>query len=247
MPGWIIDLPRWWPRPHRREHRDRALALVVLPGGRQPPTAMAWLLLILAIPFLGFVLFLLFGRTSVGKKRRAQQARGERRDPGGRAPRGHRGPRAPASSCPPLVQTLRPAEPPPRRAAAELRQHRRADRGLPGRHRGDERARSPPPSDYVHVQFYISAWDEMTAPFFEELVRATERGVDGPVPLRPHRLPGHPGLQGHARQARGAPRSSGRRCCRSSRSRVRYAGPTCATTARSWSSTAGSRSAGRRT
>ena len=31
--------------------------------------------------------------------------------------------------------------------------------------------------DYVHVQFYISAWDEMTAPFFEELVRATERGV----------------------------------------------------------------------
>ena len=29
----------------------------------------------------------------------------------------------------------------------------------------------------MHVQFYISAWDEMTAPFFEELVRATERGV----------------------------------------------------------------------
>jgi cardiolipin synthase len=29
----------------------------------------------------------------------------------------------------------------------------------------------------VHVQFYISAWDEVTAPVFEELVRATERGV----------------------------------------------------------------------
>src|SRR6478752_6229617 len=48
-------------------------ALVVLPGGRRPQTAMAWLLLILAIPFLGFLLFLLFGRTSVGKKRRALQ------------------------------------------------------------------------------------------------------------------------------------------------------------------------------
>src|SRR4051794_24958979 len=48
-------------------------ALVVLPGGRRPQTAMAWLLLIIAIPFLGFVLFLLFGRTTVGKKRRAQQ------------------------------------------------------------------------------------------------------------------------------------------------------------------------------
>jgi cardiolipin synthase A/B len=32
-------------------------------------------------------------------------------------------------------------------------------------------------TDYVHVQFYISAWDEVTAPVFEELVRATERGV----------------------------------------------------------------------
>src|SRR6478736_9764381 len=48
-------------------------ALVVLPGNRRPQTAMAWLLLIIAIPFLGFVLFLLFGRTTVGKKRRAQQ------------------------------------------------------------------------------------------------------------------------------------------------------------------------------
>src|SRR5262245_60305350 len=49
-------------------------ALVVLPGGRRPQTAMAWLILILAVPFLGFVLFLLFGRTSVGRKRREEQA-----------------------------------------------------------------------------------------------------------------------------------------------------------------------------
>ena len=48
-------------------------ALLVLPGGRRPQTAMAWLLLIIAIPLFGFVLFLLFGRTTVGKKRRAQQ------------------------------------------------------------------------------------------------------------------------------------------------------------------------------
>src|ERR1044071_8245537 len=48
-------------------------ALIVLPGNRRPQTAMAWLLLILAVPFLGFVLFLLFGRTRVGRKRREQQ------------------------------------------------------------------------------------------------------------------------------------------------------------------------------
>jgi cardiolipin synthase len=28
--------------------------------------------------------------------------------------------------------------------------------------------------DYVHVEFYISSWDEMTGPFFASLVAATE-------------------------------------------------------------------------
>ena len=48
----------------------------------------------------------------------------------------------------------------------------------------------------VHVEFYITAWDDVTGPFFEALVRATERGVDGPAALRPPRLARHPGLQG---------------------------------------------------
>ena len=30
---------------------------------------------------------------------------------------------------------------------------------------------------FVHVEFYITAWDEVTTPFCEALVRATERGV----------------------------------------------------------------------
>ena len=34
---------------------------------------MAWLILILAVPYLGIVAFLLFGSTSVGRKRRAWQ------------------------------------------------------------------------------------------------------------------------------------------------------------------------------
>jgi cardiolipin synthase len=150
-------------------------ALIVLPGGRRPQTAMAWLLLILAIPFLGFVLFLLFGRTSVGKKRRALQAEvnaeilaaahlediedHERR-----------------LELPPLVQSF-----------ARLNRHLGVlplsfgntveliedyQGGIEMMAREVAAA-----TDYVHVQFYISAWDEMTAPFFEELVRATERGV----------------------------------------------------------------------
>ena len=32
-------------------------------------------------------------------------------------------------------------------------------------------------TSWVHVEFYITAWDEMTGPFYEALVRAVERGV----------------------------------------------------------------------
>jgi hypothetical protein len=59
--------------PHRGEHRHCVLTLGVLPGGRKPSTAMARLILVVAVPFLGFLAFLLFGSTTVGRKRRAQQ------------------------------------------------------------------------------------------------------------------------------------------------------------------------------
>lgn len=150
-------------------------ALVVLPGNRRPQTAMAWLVLILAVPFFGFTMFLLFGRTSVGRKRRAQQAEvnaailaaahlediedSERR-----------------TALPPIVQTF-----------ARLNRHLATlplsfgntvelvtdyEGCVEAMRREVEAAQ-----EYVHVQFYISAWDEVTAPFFEELVRTTERGV----------------------------------------------------------------------
>ena len=32
-------------------------------------------------------------------------------------------------------------------------------------------------STWVHVEFYITAWDDVTGPFYEALVRAVERGV----------------------------------------------------------------------
>jgi len=150
-------------------------ALVVLPGGRRPQTAMAWLLLILAIPFLGFVLFLMFGRTSVGKKRRAQQAEvnaeilaaahlediedHERR-----------------LELPPLVQSFARLN---RRLGVLPLSFGNTVELIEDYQGGIEAmAREVATAEhYVHVQFYISAWDEMTAPFFEELVRATERGV----------------------------------------------------------------------
>lgn len=51
----------------------RVLAVGIIPGNRRPTTAMAWLLGIFFIPFLGLVLFLLFGNFRLSRRRRQQQ------------------------------------------------------------------------------------------------------------------------------------------------------------------------------
>jgi cardiolipin synthase A/B len=153
------------------------IALLVLPGGRRPQTAMAWLILILAVPFLGFALFLVLGRNTVGRKRRAQQAEVN----------------AAILEAVPLVRIDKGTE-------ADRDDHSEVVHGLAHLNRTlgvlpltsgntvelmDDYAASieamrvevAGATDYVHVQFYISAWDDVTAPFFEELVRAVQRGV----------------------------------------------------------------------
>lgn len=51
----------------------RVVAIGIIPGNRRPTTAMAWLLGIFFIPFLGLVLFLLFGNFKLSSRRREQQ------------------------------------------------------------------------------------------------------------------------------------------------------------------------------
>jgi cardiolipin synthase A/B len=150
-------------------------ALLVLPGGRRPQTAMAWVLLITVFPLGGFLIFLTFGRTSVGRKRRRQQEEINAEilaavpwDEVGDDPR--------QETLPPLVRRMVHLN---RELAALPLTHGNAveliadyDESLEQMRLAVSEAR-----DYVHVQFYISAWDELTTPFFEELVRAVERGV----------------------------------------------------------------------
>ncbi|HYP74025.1 MAG TPA: PLDc N-terminal domain-containing protein, partial [Microbacterium sp.] len=50
-------------------------ALIVIPRHRKPTAAMAWLLLILLLPFVGILIFLLIGSVRLPSKRRAEQAR----------------------------------------------------------------------------------------------------------------------------------------------------------------------------
>ena len=52
----------------------RIAALGFIPRNRKPTTGMAWLLVILFDPWIGFFFFLFFGSARVGRKRREKQA-----------------------------------------------------------------------------------------------------------------------------------------------------------------------------
>ena len=49
-------------------------ALGIIPANRRPSTGMAWLLLILIAPFIGFAIFLLLGSPRIERKRHEKQA-----------------------------------------------------------------------------------------------------------------------------------------------------------------------------
>jgi cardiolipin synthase len=148
-------------------------ALGVVPGNRKPSTGMAWLILVLAVPFLGLIAFFFFGSTHVDRRRHEKQARVNDEI--------HTRTAAVASlteSTPGLAYVS---------SVATLNRHLGALPGVAGNHAvffEDYResiaamaAEVDTAGAFVHVQFYITAWDDVTDPFFTALVRATERGV----------------------------------------------------------------------
>ena len=152
------------------------LALCVIPGNRKPSTAMAWLILILAVPLLGIIAFLLFGSTSVGRKRREWQSQVNER----------------------VIEEVRreegPTAPAPEVENGTLAGMVRLNQGLSAlpMSYGNTvevttdyagcfaamRADIEAATEFVHVEFYISAWDSYTEEMFGALAAAAERGVD---------------------------------------------------------------------
>src|SRR6478752_7671489 len=53
----------------------KVAALIIIPRRRKPTAAMAWLLAIFLIPYVGIILYLLIGTFKLPKKRRDEQAR----------------------------------------------------------------------------------------------------------------------------------------------------------------------------
>jgi cardiolipin synthase len=148
-------------------------ALGIVPGNRRPSTGMAWLILVLAVPLFGLVAFLFFGTARVERGRRETQVRVN------------------ATIHEKTAQVAALSEDRPDLAylasVAALNRHLGALPAL-----GDNSAELyddytasvaamtkaiETATRFVHVQFYISAWDDVTEPFFAALVKATERGV----------------------------------------------------------------------
>jgi cardiolipin synthase len=175
MSDWVLSLPFALATLLVLIHVGACvLALGVLPGNRKPSTAMAWLILILAVPYFGILAFLLFGSTTVGRKRRATQAEVNERVMAAVRDR-------PSSG---VVEVAREEtllgfdRLSSSLGALPLEAGNRVE--LLSDYRGvfaEMLAEVDKAESFVHVQFYISAWDEVTSGFFDALVRARARGV----------------------------------------------------------------------
>jgi cardiolipin synthase len=151
----------------------RIAALIIVPRERKPTAAMAWLLAIFLIPFVGIILFLLIGNSKLPKARREKQheinamiterAREVERGPDG-------------STWPDWFSSV-----------VEQNTRLGALPALGGNSAtliGDYQASIDAMTvaidaavRFVHVEFYIVSFDSTTKGFFAALERAVQRGI----------------------------------------------------------------------
>lgn len=148
-------------------------ALVTIPRNRRPTTALAWLLAIFLLPYLGLILFLVFGTNRLSSSRRRRQAEvdGVIRE----ATRSIEDDAVPTEGPSWLAQVIRLNRRLTSMPLAEgnrLALHGSYDRAI-----ARIAAEIDTATDRVHVLYYTLALDEVTAPFFDALERAAQRGV----------------------------------------------------------------------
>jgi cardiolipin synthase len=148
-------------------------ALIVIPRGRKPTAAMAWLLLIIALPGLGVLLYLVIGNFRLPAKRRAEQ---EHIDAMIRSNVGSDALESTDADWPRWFQrivqqnealTALPAVP---GNEASLYSDYQASIDAMA-------AEIDTATSFVHVEFFIVAWDDTTRGFFAAMERAVSRGV----------------------------------------------------------------------
>ncbi|HLU63916.1 MAG TPA: cardiolipin synthase [Protaetiibacter sp.] len=151
----------------------RIAALIIVPRNRRPQTAMAWLLAIFFIPYVGVLFFLMFGSARLPRNRRRKQREINeyilevtegidlvKKDP----------------SWPPwlepLVELNRTLGAMPFVGGNSARMWTDTREAFAAMTEQVRRAKR-----VVHVEFYILSLDETTRPFFQALADARARGV----------------------------------------------------------------------
>ncbi|WP_309074269.1 phospholipase D-like domain-containing protein, partial [Paenarthrobacter sp.] len=150
-----------------------SIAAVMVSANRRPSSAIAWVLAIIFIPYLGMVAFLLVGRGKLPKARREKQRTVNELMLG----RTH-GLSAVSHSAEWPAWLRSAVELNLRLGALPMVGGNRAElledyKGCIARMIADIDAAK----EYVHVEFYILALDPTTAPFFDAMARACRRGV----------------------------------------------------------------------
>lgn len=151
----------------------RIAAIIIVPRNRRPTSAMAWLLAIYFIPFVGVILFLLIGNPRLPRKRRRKQeqindylhATSETLDFGTLRPH------APEwfKTLVRMNRTLGAMPLAGDNAAQLISGYQESLDGMADEIRAAER--------YVHVEFYILQSDASTDNFFRAMEEAAARGV----------------------------------------------------------------------
>jgi len=151
----------------------RIAALIIVPRDRKPSAAMAWLLAIFLIPFIGVILFLVIGNPQLPKKRRDRQAEIDRmiaeRTEGVDLAVDRSSWPAWFSSVARQNQELGALPPVTGNSANLLGDYRGSIDAMASQ---IDTARH-----FVHIEFFIVAWDDTTREFFAAMERAVARGV----------------------------------------------------------------------
>ena len=151
------------------DYTIKVIAVGVVPGGRNPSAANAWLLLILSVPFVGLPLYLIWGSTYVNRRRHEiqQAAMAIFSD----VTAGQKNPHinSEVDAIMRLNRALTGFPASQSTISALYTDYRQAIDALTAAVTTAERS--------VDIEMYITSWDDYTDPFFQACARAVERGV----------------------------------------------------------------------
>jgi len=151
----------------------KVVALGLVPEGRRPSSASAWLLLILFLPIVGLLAFLLIGSPFVDRgRRRRQAAAGEVISAALTVETDDLLPVPAGSTLNTLVVLNRRLGWLPSVGGNKASLFSDYDEAIAAMAREIRTAER-----YVHVEFYIMSWDSTTKDFFEALAEVAARGV----------------------------------------------------------------------